>query len=358
MNKNNKYDIIHFEALSKEWEYLISESEEAINNFLLPKNHNFLVTPLTIQEFLNHNPDIKLPDIITIKTHSIIPDNYINNWNKKNIITRSAWYDHIEHISNIANITSLREYCVNAVAETAISFLFASSRKINHYSLKTKDFDRKWCETFLELTWKTVTVYWVGKIWKRIYDMLFWLWLNVQAVDIREKELSKLYKKSVNFISKEEAIKNTDIIINAMNFTKDEKSIYFNKWYFSWEYFLNSKNWIIFINVTRWEIAPESILLQNYKNWKIIWIWLDVFSDENNFSNLMKWIIKSNNKDLNSAKKLVKLSINRKWNIYVSPHQWFNSDIASEKKATETIKHLINYYKNQKKGFIEQIPYY
>lgn len=56
-----------------------------------------------------------LPPLLTIKTHSRPPKEWLEG-EKKSIITRSAGYDHLEALADVANITSLRNYCVNAVA--------------------------------------------------------------------------------------------------------------------------------------------------------------------------------------------------------------------------------------------------
>jgi D-lactate dehydrogenase len=55
---------------------------------------------------------------------------------------------------------------------------------------------------------------------------------------------------------------------------------------------------------------------------------------------------------------MVKKSIDRSANIYVQPHQGFNSDIAAKTKASEAIKHVISWYKNRGSCFDEQLPYY
>ncbi|KID48855.1 hypothetical protein C095_08945 [Fusobacterium necrophorum subsp. funduliforme B35] len=89
--------------------------------------------------------------------------------------------------------------------------------------------------------------------------------LTVQAVDIREQELKRVYGDSVKFVSKEEALLTSDILINAMNLTKNPKSKFYNMNYFSEKEFSLVKKGVIFINVTRGEIAPESILLNCYK---------------------------------------------------------------------------------------------
>lgn len=355
--ENKLYNFIHFEALGDEARHLKEETEKAMDRCELPDYLAYEITPLNIQEYLLQKPNTILPDLITTKTHSKLPETYLNSGNKKSIITRSAGYDHFEHVSDIANIASLREYCVNAVAETAIGFMFAASRKFNHYSNQTRNFDRKNSETFKELTKRTATVYGVGKIGKRIYDMLQGLGINAQAVDIRQNELSDNYFGYVRFVSKEDAIKNSDVIINAMNLTRNQNSNFYNVDYFSKEYLSKAQDGLIFINVTRGEIAPELGLLELYNKGKISGLGLDVFTDESEFAKVLNGE-KTKNNDLFAAKILVDLSLSREGNVYVSPHQGFNSDMASETKAIEAIKHIISFYKNDCKKFNEQLPYY
>lgn len=352
------YDILHFEALGKEADHLKEETEKAQAKGLLPKDYNYVITPLNLQEYMEQNPDTVLPDIVTTKTHSKLPAEWLKG-NKKSVITRSAGYDHFEHLMNDANITSLREYCVNAVAQTAIKFMYAAAGYLNHYTTNTLTFERNKSVSFMELNKdRTATVFGVGKIGKRIYELLEGNGLNVQAVDIRQDELSALYEGKVNFVSKDEAIANSDIIINAMNLTRLENSKYYNVNYFSEDVLSKAKDGLVFINVTRGEIAPEAGLLNLYKSGKISGIGLDVFSDENGFSALLNK--KNDNPSPNHKASLEMLegSVNRTMNIYVQPHQAFNSDVAALSKASETIKHMTSWYANNKEKFDSQLPYY
>ena len=156
-------------------------------------------------EFLAANPQEVLPNIVSTKTHSVLPESWLHSGSKKSVISRSAGYDHFEHLSQIANITSLREYCVNAVAETAIKMMFSVCGNLNQYTANTARFERDKCISFKELTGLKVTVFGCGKIGKRIYDMVAGLGMDARAVDIRAEELSRLYGGSVRFISAEEA---------------------------------------------------------------------------------------------------------------------------------------------------------
>lgn len=237
-----KYDIIHFEALGDEAIYLKKCTEELINKGFLEKEFKFHITPLTLQDFCNGDYSI-LPDIISTKTHSKLPSEYINSGNKKSIITRSAGYDHYEHLQSLINLTSLREYCVDAVAQTAIKFMYCICGNLNEYTKNTACFERKNTKSFKELNCDTiVTIFGVGKIGSKVYDMLKNIGLKVQAVDIRKDELRVQEKyRDYNFVSKEEAILNSDIIINVMNLTKNKDSRFYNLNYFSENYLKQSK---------------------------------------------------------------------------------------------------------------------
>ncbi|MBP1751139.1 MAG: hydroxyacid dehydrogenase, partial [Deltaproteobacteria bacterium] len=133
---NKKYDIIHFEALGPEAVHLETETRKAIDRKEIPEDHACLITPKNVQEFMRDNSFVGLPDIITTKTHSVLPDQYIAG-GKKSVITRSAGYDHFEYLVDKVNIASLREYCVNAVAQTAMKFLYAAAGELNHYTVNT-----------------------------------------------------------------------------------------------------------------------------------------------------------------------------------------------------------------------------
>ncbi|WP_125141296.1 NAD(P)-dependent oxidoreductase [Clostridium transplantifaecale] len=356
MSRN--YDIIHFEALGEEARHLVDETKAAQECGLIPADLRYLVTPQNLQEFLNQNPDEELPDIISIKTHSIIPSSYLTGA-KKSIITRSAGYDHLETLSDKANITSLRNYCVNSVAQTAIKFMYAAAGLLNQYTVNAATFERNMTASFMEFTPDRVaTVFGVGKIGKRAYDLVKANGLTAQAVDIREEELKQVYGDSVNFVSKEQAVKNSDIIINAMNLTRIPDSIFYNENYFSEDVLRQGKKGLIFINITRGEIAPEAGLLHLYQEGIIGGIGLDVFTAENDFSQSLKCQKPAGDINLQSARRLLEMAEDRTANIYVQPHQAFNSDLAAAAKASDTVKHMIEWFKCGKKGFEEQLPYY
>lgn len=353
----SKYDVIHFEALGPEAEHLETEIRNAIHQGMLQGDHSCLIVPETLQAFLINNPTPVLPKLVTIKTHSVIPQDYLSG-KRKSIITRSAGYDHLEHLVGQASIASLREYCVNAVAQTAMKFIYAAAGLLNHYSVNSLTFERKQSAAFMELgSHRVLTVFGVGRIGKRIHDLARANGLSVRGVDLRQDMLLRLYNGEVEFVSREEAISTSDIVVNAMNLTRDPASPYYSAGYFSREYLNQATKELIFINVTRGEIAPEDVLLDQYESGRIAGLGLDVFSDEAEFAQCMI-AGTCHGGSFAAARTLIEKALERSANIYVQPHQGFNSDIAARTKAAEAVRHVISWYANKGRCFDEQLPYY
>jgi len=255
-------------------------------------------------------------------------------------------------------VASLREYCVDAVAQTAMKFIYAAAGMMNDYCNNTRTFDRQACPAFLSLDSSlTVTVFGVGKIGKRIYELAAANGLTVQGVDLRARTLAEAYGDSVRFVSKDAAIASSDLIINAMNLTRDPASPFHNVAYFSREYLARGTRKLIFINVTRGEIAPEAGLLDLYRAGRITGLGLDVFSREAAFTKVLQGA-GTDDPDLVAAAALVRMALERTGNVYVQPHQGFNSNVAARTKAEEAVKHVVAWFRNGGRHFDEELPYY
>ena len=351
------YDIMFFEALGEENGHLVEAIEQAKAAGTLPASLTYYIGTESLQEYLAVNPNAELPDILSIKTHSKIPETWLHSGNKKSILSRSAGYDHVEHLASVANVTSLRKYCVNAVAETAVKFAFCVCGNLNQYTANTAVFERNNCISFKELSDLKATVFGVGKIGKRIYDMFAGLGLDTRAVDIRAEELSEEYGGTVRFISNEEAI-DSDIIVCGMNYTKEPASRFYNANYFTEEYLSQFPDGLVFVNVTRGEIAPEAVLLKLYRSGKLFGLGLDTFGGEAGLTAVLRGQKSAETENEKAGAEIIHLALDRSENFYVQPHQGFNSDKAALCKAVETIRHLEDYYRRSCDGFDSQLPYY
>lgn len=351
------YDILFFEALGEENAHLAEELQRSKDAGRLPADLTWYIGTETLQEYLEAHPEARLPDILSTKTHSKLPESWLSSGKKKSVISRSAGYDHFEHLSRVANITSLREYCVNAVAETAVKLMFCTCGNLNQYTQNTAVFERNNCISFKELSNLKVTVFGVGKIGKRIYDMVSGLGLDARAVDLRRKELTELYNGTVKFIEKEEAT-DSDVVICAMNYTRDPASRYYNEAYFTEDYLKRFPRGLVFVNVTRGEIAPEAPLLKLYKNGHIFGLGMDTFHGEAELTKALRGLKTAENEHEQAALAIIRAALDRTENFYVQPHQGFNSDVAALCKATETVKHLEDYFARGCTDFASQLPYY
>lgn len=351
------YDILFFEALGEEQQHLREELDKAKARGTIPAAFRDLIVPETLQDHLAAHPDTVLPDILSTKTHSVLPKEWMENGRKKSVITRSAGYDHFEEFSAIMNVTSLRRYCVNAVSETAVKMVLMAAGNYNEYHRNMRTFERNRCISFKEVSGLKATVFGVGCIGKRIYEQLSGLGLQVSAVDVRESELSREYGESVRFIPKEEAL-DSDVIVCGMNYTKNPASRFYNEGYFSREYLSRVKPGLVFVNVTRGEIADEKALYELYTEGRIFGIGLDTFAHERNLAEILSGRRAPENALEEAQVRLLDLSLSASGNVYAQPHQAFNSDAAARDKAKETVKHLEAYFKNGGKCFDSQLPYY
>ena len=351
------YDIMFFEALGEENAHLNEEIEKAKARGTIPADFRYYIGTETLQEYLSANPGTTLPHILSTKTHSILPEEWLHSGKKKCVISRSAGYDHFEHLACVANITSLREYCVNAVAETAVKLMFCTCGNLNQYTQNMTSFERNICISFKELSNLKVAVFGVGKIGKRIHDMVKGLGMDVRAVDLRTDELSRLYNNEVHFVSKEEA-SDSDVIICAMNYTRDPASRYYNKAYFTEEYLRSFPKGCVFVNVTRGEIAQEAVLWKLFSEGHLFGIGVDTFNGEAELTKVLRGQKNIESENEEAAIQMIDAALMRTANIYVQPHQGFNSDVAALCKATETVKHLEDYFARGCTDFASQLPYY
>ena len=77
------YDILFFEALGEENAHLTEEMEKAKARGTIPAGLRYYVGTETLQEFMAANPEEQLPDILSTKTHSILPENWLSSGKKK-----------------------------------------------------------------------------------------------------------------------------------------------------------------------------------------------------------------------------------------------------------------------------------
>ena len=85
---SQNYDVIHFEALGEEANHLAEDTKAAQAKGELPADLRYLIVPDTLQDWLAQHPDEVLPPLLTIKTHSRPPKEWLEG--EKKSITPAA----------------------------------------------------------------------------------------------------------------------------------------------------------------------------------------------------------------------------------------------------------------------------
>ena len=124
------------------------------------------------------------------------------------------------------------------------------------------------------------------------------------------------------------------------------------------EYLRQFPKGLVFVNVTRGEIAPESALWELYREGHLFGIGVDTFHGEAELTKVLRSQKGAETDHEKAAIAMIEAALARTANIYVQPHQGFNSDVAALCKATETVKHLEDYFSRGCVDFSSQLPYY
>ena len=310
-------DIFFYEAFEEE--------AEALKRYL-PENISADFSWKTIQEIDHKNPPAK---IISIRTQSIIPPEWSDQLDA--IITRSTGYDHITDYIKLTGAKLpagyLPLYCNRSVAEQVLLLILCLSRKLTTQIEQFKSFHRDGL-TGTEISGKNIAVIGVGNIGYEIVKIARGLDMNVLAVDIVKKF------DDVNYFSPEEAIEKADIIVCAMNLTSDNTN------YFNYDTLKKAKKGVLFVNIARGEFSPAVDLLKLIEENHLGGVALDVYNNEK----LLAIALRENriNEVTDDEVKAI-LSLAKKQNVILTPHNAFNTKESVERKSEQAIEQLINY---------------
>jgi D-lactate dehydrogenase len=319
-------DVFFYEAFEEE--------EKELRRFL-PSNVNAGFTWKTIQE----SGHLKPPSfLISTRTQSIFP----NDWGKelKAILSRSTGYDHLidyqKRIDNKLKLAYLPLYCHRAVAEHALMLWMSLLRKL---PLQLKNFPvfHRDGLTGLECEKKTLVIVGVGNIGGQIMNIGLGLNMNVLCVDLIKK-----YPEA-NYVSIEEGVAKADIIVCAMNLTDSNRN------YFTYDLLRKSKKGTIFINISRGEFAPSSVLLKLLDEGHLGGVGIDVYDNEKELATSLR-----DNKVSNNPEVLATIELSKRTNAILTPHNAFNSLESVARKSAQSVEQVVNYVKTGE--FLWNVP--
>jgi D-lactate dehydrogenase len=314
------YHVYFYEAFKEE--------EESLKKYL-PEKVKAGFTWKTIQEAAHEKAPAA---IISTRTQSIFPENWADDL--KAILSRSTGFDHLldyrEQSKTNAQLGYLPLYCKRAVAEQALMLWLSLVRRLPDQIQQFDEFARDGL-TGYELGAKKLVVYGVGNIGHEVYKIGLALNMEVYGVDIDERH------NDVRYISPQKGAEIADVIVSAMNLTDE------NRGYFDNDFFSQVKPGVIFVNISRGELSPSSILVNNLQSKQIAAVGLDVFDQEKALSEWLRGKIKTNNDQVEAVKQMQKMH-----NVILTPHNAFNTLEAVERKSSQSIEQLIFFLENNR----------
>lgn len=292
--------------------YEAFEEEAAALRRHLPSQVRAGFTWKTIQEAGDPEPPAPL---ISIRTQSVLPPAWTGK--VRGIVSRTTGFDHLVGVQ--IPCAYLPHYCGRAVAEQAILLMMALLRKLPQQTGQFPKFLRDGL-TGRECMGKKLLVVGVGDIGSEIVKIGIGLGMDVRGVDILQKY------PFVTYGSIEESLSWADVIICAMNLTKE------NAAYFRYDVLKRARPGVVFVNVARGELSPTNDLVKLLDEGHVGGLALDVYENESALA-----------VGLRSGKSGFPL-LGRP-NVILTPHNAFNTAEAVERKAEQTVQQVEHFLK-------------
>jgi D-lactate dehydrogenase len=312
-------DIYFYEAFEEEMNLLKT---------LLGRDLIYEFTSTTVQETRHKKPPARL---ISIRTQSIVPLSWAEELD--GVLSRSTGFDHLlEYQSQIKKrlpLGYLEEYSTRAVAEHAVMMTMALLRKLPQQMRQFGVFDRDGL-TGAECLGKNLLVVGVGRIGSEVVKIAKGIGFTVRGVDI------VLNKADVTYVSRDEGIPWADVIICAMNLTKQ------NEGYFTYDLLKTARKGCVFVNIARGEHSPLAGLKRLLDERHLAGVGLDVFEDEGRLAASLR----NSGAAPTSPLTLISQLLGRS-NVLLTPHNAFNTQEALQRKAAMSVEQIRHFLKHR-----------
>lgn len=243
------------------------------------------------------------------------------------ILMRCAGYNNVDLAAAKGKLKILRvpAYSPYAVAEHTMGLILALNRKIPRAYIRTRDFNFSLNGlTGFDLHGKTAGIIGTGKIGRVFIDICRGFGMNVIAYDLYPAENS-----GINYVSKEELFKNSDIISLHCPLTEQTRYIIDEA-----ALRLMKKNALI-VNTSRGHLIDSEALLDALNEKRIGGAALDVYEEESG-------LFFEDNSDKIVTDEIISLLVSRP-NVIVTSHQAFLTEEALANIAEVTLKNFEDY---------------
>ncbi|MEM0162836.1 MAG: NAD(P)-dependent oxidoreductase [Thermoproteota archaeon] len=298
---------------------LFVESDELLEKEARKKlaQHELYFEKSTINQVISNFNDV---EVLSVFVFSKVSKDVIDRFkNLKLIVTRSTGFDHID-VNYLKQkgilVCNIPGYGSVPVAEHAFALLLSGLRKIREANSsvvnnewKTDEFEGR------TIHGKTLGVLGTGSIGLNVCKIAKAFGANVIAYDIfeREKEAIEIGFKYVSF---EQILENSDIIVIALPLTKDTYHI------INEESIRKMKDGVVLINIARGGLIDQKALTNALKSKKVAFAGLDVLEEE----------------PPSKEDEIIKLE-----NVIVTPHIAWNTDYSKSFIVEKTIETIVNF---------------
>ena len=303
------YDRIYFDKLNKDFEIEYFESR------LRPESARLAEGCRAVCAFVNDEIDTK-----TVQT--------LANLGVEVLAMRCAGYNNVALKEALGKIKVVRvpAYSPYAVAEHAMGMILMLNRKLHKAYIRTRDFNFSLNGLIgFDLHGKTAGVIGTGKIGRAFIDICRGFGMEVIANDPFPAENS-----GINYVSREELFKRSDIISLHCPLTEDTK------------YIINAqalslmKPETLIVNTSRGKLIDSEALLNALNEKRIGGAALDVYEEETD-------LFFEDNSDRIVTDEILSLLVSRP-NVLITSHQAFLTKEALQSIAEITLQNLQDYF--------------
>ena len=227
--------------------------------------------------WFDDNIDFDKVDVIIIRSFVKVDRKLLWEYpNLKYVCRVWVWLENIDvDECNKRNIKVLNTPWANAdsVADLVIWGILNITRKLNYWY---EWIENRFAYMWPEITWKIVSIFWFGNIWKKVYSRLKGFWVKefliydpfIEKEEIEEFELCKKIE------DKKELFKKADIISFHLPLLDSTRNFLWQK-----EMKILKKD-VVIVNTSRWGIINENKLVNFLIKYPNTYYFADVWDEE------------------------------------------------------------------------------
>ncbi len=313
------WECSHFERLSADHEVI------------------FVSDPLNIQNIDQYID----AEIVSVFIYSQLSRGILDRFRHLQFIaTRSTGFDHIDmaHCSNLGiAVSNVPSYGEHTVAEHVFGLLLMISHRLAESIDRTRkgDFSQKGLRGF-DLQGKTLGVVGTGAIGRHVMEIAHGFRMNVLAFDLKHDPDMEA-KLGFHYAAMDELLKLSDIVTLHIPYTEATHHL------IDTDEFAKMKQGIILINTSRGAIVNIEALLRALADGKVSAAGLDVLPEEPIIREEAELLSSFFRKTHDMSTLLADHILLRMRNVYITPHNAFNTREAVERILDTTVNNINAY---------------